>query len=97
MSFRGRASSRYGGTRDPLSPKLEQKPGFALELPDPLSRQVKLCGELGECRRIPGVEAVAPHQDVPCLLRQTPDGLPKPRYLRLRILGTYRHERHKSV
>jgi hypothetical protein len=70
-------------TRDPLGPRLEQKLGFALELPDPLSRELKLRGELGERRRIPVVEALAPHQDVAGLLRQTSDGLPEPCHLYL--------------
>jgi hypothetical protein len=83
--------------RDPLGPRLEQELGFALELPDPLSRELKLSGELGERWGIPTVEAVAPHHDVPCLLRQTLDDLPEPRNLQLRNLGTYRHERHRSV
>ncbi len=36
-------------------PRPEQELGFALELPDPLSRQLKLRGELGERRRFPSV------------------------------------------
>src|ERR671910_2189234 len=67
--------------RDPLGPRLEQELGFALELPDPLLRELKLRGKLGERRRIPVVEAVAPHQDVAGLLRQTSDGLPEPCHL----------------
>src|SRR5829696_900092 len=74
-----RVSSRYGRARDPPGPRLEQELRFALELPDPLPRQLKLRGELGERRGIPVVEAVAPHQDVAGLLRQTPDCLPEPR------------------
>jgi len=46
-------------------------------LPRRTRTELKLRGELGERRRIPVVEAVAPHQDVAGLLRQTYDGLPE--------------------
>jgi hypothetical protein len=81
QNLRGQTSSRYGGTRNPPGPRLEQELGFALELPDPPSRVLKLRGELGERRRIPVVEAVAPHQDVAGFLRQTSEAFLSRLYL----------------
>src|SRR5918998_1738835 len=48
---------------------------LALQLPDPLARDVELVAKLGEGRWLPIVEAVAPHQDVAGSLRQPLDGL----------------------
>src|SRR5687768_13017672 len=62
-------SARDGAVRGPPSPRLEQELAFALELPDPLSRQLELRSELCERQGIPVVESVAPHQDVACFLR----------------------------
>src|SRR5919202_5789892 len=54
---------------------LEDALGLALELPNPLARDLQLVPELGQRCRVAVVEAVAPDQDVPRPLGQPLYGL----------------------
>src|SRR5215208_5336300 len=66
----------------PVLAVLEHPLRLALDLPDPLARDLKLLAELGEGRGLLPVEAVPPNQDAPMALGE-------PLYGRLEAFGLH--------
>src|SRR5215212_8738867 len=61
----------------PVLAILEHPLRLALDLPDPLARDLELLAELGEGRGLLAVEAVPPNQDAPMALGEPLYGCPK--------------------
>src|SRR5215216_2637598 len=61
----------------PVLAVLEHPLRLALDLPDPLARDLELLAELGEDRGLPAVEAVPPNQDAPMAFGEPLYGRPK--------------------